>query len=158
MAKGRPPRPTKIQVDLRGDPSKRRRNTSEPEAPAGWPECPDHIKADEYAAAEWQSVCKHLETLGILSPVDVSILALYCKTWARYLRAEENLDKYGEVFISKNRQTPMLSTFYTARNRYAEDLRKYLVELGLSPSARARMRISADDKPDDGWSGLLRVA
>lgn len=153
------PRPTKIQVDLRGDPSRRRKNCIEPEAPSGRPVCPDQLKQDTIAAQEWESVCNQLETLGVLSTVDVVLLELYSKTYSRYRQAEAQIDKYGEVLISPNTKTPMVSPYYTARNRYATDLAKYLVELGLTPAARARMRLEAPkDKTDSKWANLIRIA
>ena len=151
------PRPTAIQVGLRGDPSKRRTKCVEPEAPVGRPKCPDHIKNDVIAAKEWESVCDHLQTLSVLTKVDVVLLELYCKTYSRYRQAEAQIDKFGEVLISPNTKTPMVSPYYTARNRYAADLSKYLIELGLTPAARARMRINVDEKPDNGWAAILKV-
>lgn len=155
----RTPRPTAIQVGLRGDPSKRRKNCVEPEAPSGRPPCPAQLKDDVIAATEWESVCDQLQTLGVLSTVDVVLLELYCKTYSRYRQAEAQIDKYGEVLMSKKTQTPMVSPYYTARNRYAADLAKYLIELGLTPAARARMRVEiTTPKPNSKWADLIKIA
>ena len=158
MTAGRIPRPTKIQVDLRGDPSKRRKNCVEPEAPSGRPACPEQLKQDTIAAQEWESVRDQLQVLGVLSTVDVVLLELYAKTYSRYRHAEAQIDKFGEVLISPNSKTPMVSPYYTARNRYATDISKYLIELGLTPAARARMRIAVEDKkPDSKWANIMKV-
>lgn len=153
------PRPKSIQVDLRGDPSKRRKNCVEPIAPPSRPTCPDHLRNDAIAANEWDSVCNQLEILGVLSTVDVVLLELYSKTYSRYRHAEAQIDKFGEVLISPNTKTPMVSPYYTARNRYAADLSKYLIELGLTPAARARMRVDVtEQKPNSKWADLIRIA
>ena len=52
MPKGKIPRPSKLQVELRGDPSKRRRKTIEPDPPKGAPDCPQHVQDDPIAHAE----------------------------------------------------------------------------------------------------------
>ena len=70
MPKGRPPRPTKLQVELRGDPSKCRGNTIEPDAPKGWSDCPQHVQDDRVAHDEWQSICTQLESMDLLSTID----------------------------------------------------------------------------------------
>ena len=150
------PTPTAIQVGLRGDPSKRRKNCIEPEAPSGRPPCPEQLKTDPIAAQEWESVCDQLQLLKVLSTVDVVLIELYCKTYSRYRQAEAQIDKFGEVLISPNTKTPMVSPYYTARNRYAADLAKYLVELGLTPAARARMRVTVEAKSDSKMAKILK--
>lgn len=158
MPKGKPPRPTRLQVDLRGDPSKRRGNTTEPEAPKGWPECPAHVKEDPIAHEEWNSVCSQLDSMNLLSTTDGRAIELYCLTYSRFRAAQEQVRKYGDVLLLGQNKYPTLSPYYTAMNRYHEDCRKWLVEFGLTPSARARMRVKVEEKSSNKWSEILNVA
>lgn len=158
MPKGRPPRPTKLQVELRGDPSKRRRNTTEPEPPQGAPDCPQHVQDDPVAFAEWKSICNQLDSMGLLSTTDGRSLELYVQTYSRYRKAEEQVKRYGDVFLVGDKKYPQVSPYYTAMNRYSDDCRKWLVEFGLTPAARSRMRISVEKQSTNGkWSGILPV-
>jgi len=158
MPKGKPPRPTKLQVALKGDPSNRRGNTTEPEAPRGWPECPEHVADDFIAHEEWRSVCKQLDSMDLLSTTDARSLELYCLTYSRFRAAQEQVKKHGDVlFLGKNKY-PQVSPFYTCMNKYHEDCRKWLIEFGLTPAARARLRVKVEEKSNNKWSGILPVA
>jgi P27 family predicted phage terminase small subunit len=131
MPRGKPPRPTTLQVDLRGDPSKRRRNTIEPGAPKGWAACPDHVRSDPAAHEEWNSVCEHLDSMDLLSTADARSIELYCLTYSRFRVAQEQVQRHGDVLaIGKNRHL-QVSPFCSTMNRYNDDLRKWLVEFGL---------------------------
>lgn len=156
MPKGRPPKPQKLN-SLRGDPGKRRRNQVEPEPPHGWPEMPEHIAADPVAAAEWESVCEHLDSMSLLSTADRTAIELYCATYSRYRDADEKAKKYGDIHAVGPNKVLQVSPFYTVRNRYLEDCRKMLIEFGLTPSARSRLAINAKDKTDKSWTDLMRV-
>lgn len=158
MPKGKIPRPSKLQVELRGDPSKRRKNCVEPEPPKGAPDCPQHVQDDPVAHTEWNSICQQLDSMDLLSKTDGRSLELYVQTYSRYRKAEEQVKKYGDVFVVGDKKYPQVSPYYTAMNRYHDDCRKWLVEFGCTPAARARCRIAVE-KPSSGgkWSGILPV-
>lgn len=154
MPRGRPPTPKKLN-DLKGDPGRRRRYETEPEAPEGTPDCPDHL--DEIAREEWESVTTHLQSMGLLSTADRAAIELYCISYSRYRRAVENCQKYGDVILSPNKKVPMISPYATIQNQAFEQCRKLLLEFGLTPAARARMRVRDERKPKSKWDGLLNV-
>ncbi|MDB4793007.1 phage terminase small subunit P27 family [bacterium] len=158
MPKGRPPRPSKIQVELRGDPSKRRKNMTEPDAPRGWPVCPQHVEDDPIACEEWKSVCTQLDSMDLLSTTDARSIELYCLTYSRFRAAQEQVRKHGDVLLLGQNKYPQVSPFYTCMNRYHDDCRKWLIEFGCTPSARARMRVKVEEKSSGKWSGILPVA
>ena len=158
MPKGRPPRPTKLQVELRGDPSKRRGNTIEPDAPKGWPDCPQHVQDDPIAYEEWKSICSQLESMDLLSTIDGRSIELYVLTYSRFRASQEQVKKHGDVLLLGKNKYPQVSPFYTTMNRYHDDCRKWLIEFGLTPAARARLRITVDKQKTNGkWSGILPV-
>lgn len=150
MARGRPPTPKKLN-HLKGDPSKRRRHQVELEPPQGWPEMPEHI-----AAAEWESVCEHLDSMSLLSAVARTAIKLHCSTYSRFRDAEEKAKIHGDIHAVGPNKESLVSSFYTVRNRDLEYCRKMLIEFGLTPSAFANMAISAKDKTDQ-WTDLMRV-
>ncbi len=158
MSRGRKPNPTKLQVDLRGDPSKRRKNTVEPQAPQGSPICPEHLQDDPIAFQEWNDICCQLEKMELLSTTDGRSLELYCLAYSKYRDAESKVKKHGDVLLLGANKHPMVSPYYTAMNRYSDDLRKWLIEFGLTPSARSRMRVTVDRKTKNKWDGILKVS
>lgn len=123
---------------------------SRPEHPAvtfnaGAPPCPPIIERDRVAHAEWQRIVPELITAGLLTTVDMAALAMYCRAYSRWIKAEENIaleDQVGlggEVGNSKN-GFEQLSQWYIVAGKEQDRLHKMLTEFGLSPSARARVR------------------
>src|SRR4051812_32068274 len=83
---GRPPKAARLKI-LSGNPGKRPVNS--PPRPAGAdPAPPDWLQGE--ARAEWGRVASELHKLGLLTVLDVSVLAVYCicyQTWAEAVRA-----------------------------------------------------------------------
>ena len=97
--------------------------------------------------------------MDILSLTDARSLELYCLTYSRFRAAQEQVRKHGDVLLLGQNKYPQVSPFYTAMNKYHDDLRKWLVEFGCTPSSRARMRVSVDSKKSEGKrAGILPVA
>ena len=87
--------PTKLTI-LRGNPGKRPINKNEPKYPSAGIQCPHWL--DLAARKEWKRLAPNLKKMGLLTNVDVSELARYCKTHSEYLKAVEFLDKHGLVY------------------------------------------------------------
>lgn len=116
---------------------------------------PDRFKDNPIAAEEWNSVCQHLSDMQLLSKVDRAALEIYCTYYAKYRDAEEKVKKYGDVvLVGKNKDHPQVSPWYTAMNKYADEVRKWLLEYAMTPAARARCRVQADDKQENKWEGF----
>jgi P27 family predicted phage terminase small subunit len=141
MPRGRIPQP-RILNDLKGDPHKRRRHESEPTPPADRPACPQHL--DEIARQEWDFITAQLDQMGLLSAADKTALELYCQAYARYRRAEAVVAKYGEVIVAPETKYPMVSPYVSVMNRNLDTCRRMLVEFGLTPAARSRMRVQQE--------------
>jgi P27 family predicted phage terminase small subunit len=140
---GRRPTPTALKV-LRGNPSKRPVNEREPRPPATTPRCPPHLSKE--ARREWRRTAKLLAEMGLLTSVDRAALALYCEAWARWVEAEQALQKYGVVMKSPN-GFPVPSPYLGIATRAMEQVRHLLAEFGMSPASRSR--VSAPS-PADG--------
>ena len=156
MPRGRIPQPKALN-DLKGDPGKRRRNTTEPTPPRDWPDKPDYL--DPVASVEWDSVVDLLDNMGLLSSADRAAIEMYCSAYSRYRAAEDNVRKFGEVLVSPKNRYPMVSPYVTTMNRNLETCRKFLLEFGLTPAARARMRTAiTKDTGTDELTGYMRIA
>lgn len=143
--RGRKPKPTILKV-LDGNPGKRPLNDREPVPNQGQPECPDWL--DEEAKAEWERVVPELEQMGLLSPADRAALAAYCTAWSRWKQAEEMVRKFGTIVKSPEKGFPMKSPYLTVADQALETMRKLMVEFGLTPSSRSRIKV-----PNTGGAG-----
>jgi len=143
MAKvGRPATPTVLKV-LNGNPGKRPLNQDEPKPKPVMPPCPKVLKGE--ALAEWERMSVKLQELGLLTEIDNAALAAYCQCYARWMQAEEFLEKYSHDtngnfngFMIKTtsgylQQLPQVSI----AQRYAKLMSDYLGKFGLSPADRA---------------------
>lgn len=126
--RGRKPKPTALKIldGTRDD----RINHDEPTLPAGDVEPPDSVD-DElgYGVEHWNELAPMLSKAGLLTEGDRPALALLCRAYAR-LRLDPMDDKANELY------------------------RRMLVEFGLTPSSRSRIKASAE-KPKDALAEFL---
>jgi len=143
--RGRKPKPTLLKV-LDGNPGKRTLNDREPVAPEGMPDPPAWL--DDEARAEWDRVTVDLAGMGLLSPADRPALTAYCTAWSRWVEAEAMVKKFGSIVKSPEKGFPMKSPYLSIADQALETMRKLMVEFGLTPSSRSRIRV-----PDGGEAG-----
>jgi P27 family predicted phage terminase small subunit len=113
--------------------------TDEPQYEVALPEAPNHL--DEIAKEEWARVAEPLYRQGILTEVDVAVLAVYCQTWARWVHAENALAASGLLVKQRNgnlAQSPLLRI----SNRAMADMSRAAAEFGMTPSSRSRVSAS----------------
>lgn len=122
--RGQRPKPTALRL-LNGNAGKRPVNAQEPQLPACTAEPPDWLSED--ARAHWLRLAPMLAAAGVLKASDADLLATYCETYAGYIVA------------TRSGSAPM---------SMVGQLRQLMGELGMTPSARAR--IVADKAPADG--------
>jgi P27 family predicted phage terminase small subunit len=88
----------------------------------------------------------------LLTEVDRDALATYCHTWSRWREAERNIAESGMVIKGKGGY-PVISPYVAVANRCMAQMRSFLVEFGMTPSARSRVRAAGDrDKPVDPFA------
>ena len=124
--------------------------------PEGDPECPDWL--DDESKAAWAYVVPLLRAMGVLTRIDGNALTRYCRTWARWKKMEQFIDKHGETYPLKDekgrikclQQFPQVSIAHRA----ALLLGKLEQEFGLTPSARSRINLAASqvNAPQTGKS------
>lgn len=153
--RGRKPKPTALKI-LDGNPGRRPLNDSEPVPAQGTPDCPEWLDAE--AKAEWARIVPELEFMGLLSKVDRPALAAYCKAWSRWVHAEEQVAKYGEIVKSPEKNFPMKSPYLTIADQAMESMRKLMVEFGLTPSSRCRIKVPRDGEGTDELDEFLEAS
>ena len=149
MPAGRPPNPKKVH--------KRRGNLSrldldaitEPEGPEGRPKPPPHLEGP--ALDKWNEMIAILEAMDLLTKADGDVLTLYCCAWASFLEAIAELAKTDAKgnsmkLVKTKAGYVQLNPWTAERNRASDEMNRYGSLLGLSPAARARMRIPTRGK------------
>src|SRR5436190_8224192 len=152
--RGRKPKPTLIRT-LEGNPGKRRLNGREPAPPSGVPRCPKYL--DDVAKAEWFHTCKVLKDMGLLSLADRTALAAYCTAFSRWVTAEEQVRKFGAIVKSPEKGFPMKSPYLVIADQAIETMRKFMVEFGLTPSSRSRIRVPEGGAVHDEFEAFLEA-
>lgn len=92
---------------------------------------------------------KTLFGLGLLTEIDRAALAAYCQAYGRWVEAERNVQKYGTVMISPDKGWPIQSPYLAIANKALEQMHKYLVEFGMTPSSRSRIHVEKQESKDD---------
>jgi P27 family predicted phage terminase small subunit len=110
------------------------------------PDCPEYL--DDTARGEWQRTGAVLREMGLLSLADRTALAAYCMVYSRWVQAEAAVKKYGAIVKSPEKGFPMKSPYLTVADQAMESMRKFMVEFGLTPSSRSRIKV-----PDAGQAG-----
>ena len=145
MTVGRRPMPTHLKI-LRGNPGHRALPQNEPQ-PAPYeapPEPPTFLQG--YACDEWYRVAEELSRIGLLTVIDVTPLAAYCQAYARWRTAEETIAEMAKrdgvlhgLMLKTRNGTPIQNPLVITAAKAANDMIRYAVEFGLTPSARARI-------------------
>lgn len=150
--RGRKPKPTALKV-LEGNPGRRPLNDKEPQPEKRAPKCPPWLEPE--AKKEWKRIAKILESMGILTQVDMTAFAGYCQAYARWKEAEEFLSKHGTIFKTPSgyiQQVPHVSIAQT----YLKVMKDFCSEFGLTPAARSRIKVDVEEQAkDDPMAELL---
>lgn len=130
------------------------------------PGCPRHLLPE--ARKEWKRIGPELETLGLISRIDRTALALYCQEYAWWVWHDEALQRDLKISAAKRAEWEsksenagkewaggdgfMLPTpngawaynpHWVARKSHGLALDKFLANFGMSPSARGRVTASS---------------
>jgi P27 family predicted phage terminase small subunit len=169
---GRRPLPTALK-ELAGNPGHRPLNDAEAKPEPRAPEMPKGMCAA--ARREWGNIVPLLLKLGLLTRIDGKALAAYCDSYAHWEQARKDIKKYGLVIQSPKcdklgnvimvsgdgseildeesgtvrkrilyelKANPAVSIY----NTFAKLMKAYLIEFGLTPASRSKLKI---EKPAD---------
>lgn len=141
----KPNRLKQLQGSWRGNINKR-----EPKPDPAVPPCPKWL--DPCAKRVWRRLVKQLVACGLLTSIDGNVFARYCRTYSRWRKAEEFIDKYGETYPLKaaDGKVKFFTTFPQVHiaAQLATQLGRLEQELGLSPSARSRIDLKPPPDPE----------
>lgn len=148
------PKPTATK-NRQGNPGRRPANPAEPDW-QGATTCP--IWLPTYAKSEWRRLAQHLEQEGMLTPATRSAFAAYCLAYAQVVTAAKFLDsraacgslKYRNRVSGTLKAWPEVAIMQAA----SEQMRKYLIEFGLTPAAAAKVPGKGKD-PDEAAHRFL---
>lgn len=120
-----------------------------PEEPNEW--------LSETAQIEYRRVHRLLwETggLGLLSEVDLACLECYCEAYATLVQMTKDMASVGYVYVTAKgdlKERPEVKIRFQAM----EYIRKFAIEFGMSPGARARMSLGVDNGDADPMEEIL---
>ncbi len=140
---GPKPKPTRLKL-VTGNPGRRPLNDQEAKPRTVIPDPPEILK-DE-ALVEWDRITLLLADVGLIAKLDRAVIAAYCQAWARWVECERQLVTTGLIIKAAN-GFPMYSPYLTAANKALDQVRQLSEQIGLSGSARSR--IKASDAPGD---------
>jgi P27 family predicted phage terminase small subunit len=133
--RGPAPTPTKLKLIRGAHPY--RVNLDEPVPLALAIERPEWLS--DLASLEWDRVAPHLVAMGVVTDADVSGLAVYCEAVARWRRLVELVVASPPVVGRKGAMVK--NPVYAQVRDAAAEVRVWAREFGLTPSARAGIRV-----------------
>ena len=149
MKTGRKPLPSKIK-QLRGGKSTYHRKSNkaepQPEKMDRPPNAPAYLS--KVAQAEWRRTEKKLHPLGLLTGIDEVALSAYCTCFETWVFATEQIKKHGLLIKTPNTGVPMQSPYLAISNRAMVEMRKWMVEFGMTPSSRSNVQATEQKKND----------
>ena len=154
MAGGRPPKPTRLKI-LQGNPGKRPLNAHEPKPEGGAPKCPKWLTKE--AKAEWRRIVPELERMGMVTRIDLGVLAAYCQAFGEMEIAARTIEKEGRT---RETSTGFLAVHpaVTAQRQSWQAVRQLSERLGLDPSSRVRLSVAPPNAEKDEFEEFLRGA
>ncbi|MED1205838.1 phage terminase small subunit P27 family [Heyndrickxia acidicola] len=143
-----PAKPAKLQL-IQGNPAKKNveelekraaneeklKMSAENVVPPSW--------LDATAKKEFNRLAKLLIGIELINEADINTLALYCDALSEYLACKREIKAKGKWIDNKP------SPFYLRKKDAAAQMRVLSADLGLSPSARARLAINLSTEEDD---------
>lgn len=142
---GRRPKPTALKK-LAGNPGKRPLNNAEPKYPPVSSHAPRFLDAE--GRRMWRKMLNELSAARVLTRVDEAMLAVFCQTWATYVSAVKRLREEGDIIVTE-KGSVYKHPLVMIRDTAADQLRKFAVEFGLTPSSRSRIKVGAVDEVDE---------
>jgi P27 family predicted phage terminase small subunit len=164
--RGRKPTPTHLKL-IRGNPGKRRIVADQFRPVAAVPTCPRHLKGE--ARKEWRRITALLDGCSLIAEVDRGALSMLCTAWARYVNAEEMIEKANEqapgsygLFVKSPNGMAIQSPWLAVSNRAMDMYRTWCAEFGITPAQRTRITPQTaqpslpgiDDAPAGGFAAL----
>ncbi|HVM29519.1 MAG TPA: phage terminase small subunit P27 family [Candidatus Limnocylindrales bacterium] len=137
--RGPTPTPTRVKRQ-RGETRPSRLNRHEPIPPADLPKMPADMDPD--AKVVWRRVVRDMRHTGVIRAADADVLRCYCEAVSRYAQAVKLYAGSGPIL--RDRGHLVKSPLHQLVRDNADLIQRLARELGLSPSARAGLRIEPE--------------
>lgn len=137
--------PTNI-IKLAGNPGHKAKSEfeNEPQPEPSLPRPPSWL--GRIGKREWRRVAPQLYELGLLSDLDVGVLATYCYNYEVLQEGSKAIKQAGGIvryLEGKNSQTaPLVAAMRTAQDKITQ----CAAHFGMSPSTRSRMNVKPPEK------------
>lgn len=149
--RGPPPKPSKLKK-LEGTYRKDRdAGGASLQPPPGVPLRPKWL--DKEARAEWDRVVPQLVELKVLTGLDGGALERYCVAHSNWVKAQRDVQKHGPVV--KTPFGPQKNPAIKLAQEERAAARLLAGELGLSPSARSRVKVTEKEPEEDKAADFL---
>lgn len=97
-----------------------------------------------------------LRGCGLVSQGERAALTALCQQWSRYTEAHDKVKQLGMVVKKGKAEIPIVNPYLAVADKALAHCLKLWVELGLTPSGRARMSaLPAVEAPTSKWAGVL---
>jgi P27 family predicted phage terminase small subunit len=138
--RGPPPKPAKLRLVEGARPD--RVNQHEPVPSTDLPVCPEDV-SDEVREV-WDYTVAELAQMGLASSADRDALQCFCEAVVAHRKASVLLAR-SDVLIKGMHGTPVRNPALQVQRDAAQVIRAFAQEFGLTPSARARIEVKADE-------------
>lgn len=149
MTAGRPRKPTKMHIYNGTDrPCRRNENEPQPDSPDELQDPPEYLP--ERAKEEWYRMGKILHEAGLLTVLDYTEFRNYCLAESHIVEAEK---KMGSEFVTIGAKgTEIQNPLMAIINKSMELSHKFLVEYGMTPSSRTKIKVGDTGKKQNKFS------
>lgn len=111
--------------------------------------CPEWL--DDEAKKKWFELMPKLQSLGLLTNLDIDALARYCDTWSWWRKCRIFIEKNGETFKTSgssgdyHNQYPHVAIIH----KLAAELDKLEKSFGLTPADRVGLKAGSPKEEDN---------
>ncbi len=152
--RGPAPKPTALK-ELEGNPGKRQLNKREPHPRPIVPPCPKHLT--DVARKEWRRIVRELVVLDMITAVDRAALAAYCQAWARWVQAEEEMQKPEfQMVETTDKGYAHVNPWFQVATQAMKQMKAFASEFGLTPASRTRIQVPGQTEDDQFEEFLQR--
>jgi P27 family predicted phage terminase small subunit len=145
---------------IAGNPGHRPLNTDEPEPDGDLFDPPASFSRSKPERAArlcqiWREAIGNAPA-GLLRNLDGSVLERYCRSWLTYLEADEKVEEAGAVIKIKGGQFQK-NPFLSIRDQQNSILDRLCDQMGFSPAARTRVKVSGKKKAKSALGKLREL-
>lgn len=139
---------------LKGTLQKCRTNFDEPfpDVKVAEPTHPEVL--DEIGLKEYYHKAKALAELGCFTEWDNTALCAYAALYSSWVKVEKELNELGDYTTKSKKDVPMRHPLVGMRNATLALMHNYLVQFGLTPISRSKVKADKSGKKTNEWAAF----